>query len=172
MSCQPGQDATPRKVLVAAIGNPGRGDDGIGALIAAQLAGRLPPDVALITRYGDILSLIDDWAGFDAAICIDAAAPMQAPGRIHRIDATYGELPLDLALTSSHAFGLAEAIALAATLQELPETVIVYAIEGVTFDGGAPMTPEVAAAAAEVTERVIAEAGQLRRNKQENVFHA
>ena len=57
----------------------------------------------IITRYGDILSLIDDWAGFDAAVCIDAAAPMGAPGRIHRIDPAYGELPLDLSLTSSHA---------------------------------------------------------------------
>jgi hydrogenase maturation protease len=151
------------KVLVAAIGNPDRADDGAGALVAAGLAERLPPDVALVTRSGGILSLIEDWVGFDAVVCVDAAAPMGAPGRIHRIDAGNGELPRGLAFASSHAFGLAEAIALALTLKSLPPTVIVYAIEGAAFEAGAAMTPEVAAAAAAVADRVVAEVGRLRR---------
>ncbi|MGO9359526.1 MAG: hydrogenase maturation protease [Xanthobacteraceae bacterium] len=153
------------KVLVVAVGNPDRADDGIGALVATKLAGQLPSDVALIARSGNMLSLIEDWAGFDAVVCIDAAAPMGVPGRIHRIDAGAGELPHDASLASSHAFGLAEVIALAAALRSLPAAVIVYAVEGASFDGGAAMTPEVTVAVAEAADRVVAEVGRLRRHE-------
>ncbi len=167
-----GQAAPPRKVLVVAVGNPDRSDDGVGALVAMKLAGRLPPDTALIARSSDILALIEDWAGFDALVCIDAAAPMRAPGLIHRIDAAVGDLPRDASFASSHAYGLAEAIALARTLGSLPETVIVYAIEGACFDVDAGMTPEVAAAAAAVADRVVAEVGRLRLREGELISPA
>jgi hydrogenase maturation protease len=157
-------DAARPKILVVAIGNPDRGDDGVGALVATELAGRLPPEVALVARRGDILALVEDWRGFDAVVCVDAAAPIEAPGRIHRIDAGADELPRGASLASSHGFGLAEALALADALQSRPETVIVYAIEGGCFAGGAAMTPEVAAAASEVANRVVAEVGWLRRH--------
>jgi hydrogenase maturation protease len=155
-------DAALPKVLVVAIGNPDRADDGLGALVATKLAGRLPADVPLVARRGDILSLIEDWAGFDAVVCIDAAAPMGVPGRIHRIDAGAGELPHGVSFASSHAFGLAEVTALAAALRSLPATVIIYAVEGGCFDGGAAMTPKVTVAVAEVADRVLAEVGRLR----------
>ena len=86
----------PRKVLVACLGNPDRGDDGLGAAVARALAGRLPDGVGLAVRSGDMLGLIDDWAGFDAVVCVDAAAPMDAslgtPGRIHRVDLARDDL--------------------------------------------------------------------------------
>jgi hydrogenase maturation protease len=153
------------KVLVVGIGNPDRADDGVGALVATRLAGRLPPDVALVARRGDILCLIEDWAGIDAVVCIDAAAPMEMPGRVHRIDAGAGELSSGVSFASSHAFGLAEAITLAAALRSLPGTVVVYAIEGASFESGGAMTPEVMVAAAEVADRVVAEVGRIRRHE-------
>lgn len=155
--------APPPTILVVAIGNPDRGDDGVGALVATQLAGRLPPGVALVARSGDLLALVEDWRGCDAVVCIDAAAPIEAPGRIHRIDAGAGELPRGASPTSTHGFGLAEALALADMLRSRPPTVIVYAIEGAGFAGGAAMTPAVAVAAAEVADRVVAEVGRLRQ---------
>lgn len=155
--------AEARRVLVACLGNPDRGDDGIGALVAKSLAGRLPADAALLTRRGDMLSLIEDWACFDALVCVDAAVPMGAPGRIHRIDLAMDELPADMALTSSHAFGLGEAIRLASALQCAPQEIIIYAVEAYCFDGGAPMTAEVAAAAPDVSRRIVAEVDRLIR---------
>jgi hydrogenase maturation protease len=160
MSGLPESKLSSPKILVAAIGNPDRADDGVGALVATRLAGRLPPGVALVSRHGDILALVEDWSGFDMVVCIDAVAPMEMPGRIHRIDAGSGELPHGVSFGSSHAFGLAEAIALAAVLGSLPGTVIVYAIEGASFEVGAGMTPEVTAAAADVADRVIDEVGR------------
>lgn len=153
--------ARRKGILVAGIGNPDRGDDAIGLLVAERLAHRLPPGVPLLTRSGDLLGLIDDWADYKALVCIDAAAPMGAPGRIHRIDAAAGELPTGLSPASSHAFGLAEAIALARALGAMPGQAVVYAIEGARFDAGAPMTPAVAEAAAEAAERIVHEVGRL-----------
>ncbi len=154
---------SPRKVLVACLGNPDRGDDRIGALVAEALSGRLPPDVALIVRSGDMLALIDDWEGSDAFVCVDAAAPMGLPGRIHRFDLARDELPAEMAVASSHAFGLAEAIGLARMLGRAPRDIVVYAVEGACFDVGAAVTFEVAAAADRLVDRVVAEVARLRQ---------
>jgi hydrogenase maturation protease len=148
-------------VLVAGIGNPDRGDDGIGPLVVRRLAKRVPPDiaphVAIVERTGDALALIDDWAGRDAVILVDAAAPGSAPGTIHRIDLLEDALPTDVTLSSTHAFGVADAVGLARTLGLLPRRVIVYAIEGANFDLGAPISRKVAAALNEVVARVANE---------------
>ncbi|MGO9462069.1 MAG: hydrogenase maturation protease [Rhodomicrobium sp.] len=153
--------AAARKVLVACIGNPDRGDDGIGALVAEKLAGMLAAGAELLVRNGDMLSLIEDGAGSDALVCVDAAAPMDAPGRIHRIDLAAGELPGELLAASTHGFGLADAIGLARTLACAPPDIVIYGIEGCCFDAGAPMTPEVAAAADEAAALIADEVRRL-----------
>jgi len=154
----PGDPAEARaKVLVAAIGNPDGGDDGVGPLVAQTLSGRLPVEAKLVVRSGDMMSLIEDWVAFDAVICVDAAAPRGAPGHVHRIDLAEDKLPPELSFTSSHAFGLAEAIELARVLELAPKRIIVYAIEGDCFDAGAPFTPAVLSAAAEVADCIAGE---------------
>jgi hydrogenase maturation protease len=157
---------------VVGLGNSDRGDDGIGAIVVHRLAGRLPSDVAILVRSGNMLSLIEDWANFDALVCADAAVPMGAPGRIHRIDLAAGELPQNISATSSHGLGLAEAIALARALKCAPQDIIVYAIEGCCFNGGASVTPQVTAAAEEVADRIVAEVTRLRQNPMEAASHA
>jgi hydrogenase maturation protease len=166
-----GHAAASRRVLVVGLGNPDRGDDGIGAIVARRLMGRLPSHVAIMVRSGDILSLIEDWGSFDALICADATAPMGAPGRIHRIDLETGALPNNISPTSSHSLGIADAIALARALNRAPQDIIVYAIEGCCFSGGAPVTPQVATAAGEVADRIIADVIRLRRSSAEAASH-
>jgi hydrogenase maturation protease len=158
------REAVSRKVLVVGLGNSERADDGVGVEAARQLAGRLPEDVTLLVGGRDVLSLVDDWAGFDALVCIDAAAPMGNPGRIHRIDLATAELPREMSLVSSHAFGLVEAVRLARTLQRAPQAIIVYAIEGDRFDLGAPMTAAAAAAVDGVIQCVTIEVDRLRQS--------
>ncbi len=159
----PQSDRAPRKVLVIGLGNPDRGDDGLGARVAEMLRGRLPASVAIIARRGDMLSLIDDWKGYDALVCIDASAPMGVPGRVRRIDLAATDLPPDLARASSHAFGVADTIALARSLQLAPREIVLYAVEGSSFDALSPLSPEVANAVDDVADRVIAEMERLRR---------
>jgi hydrogenase maturation protease len=158
----------PAEVLVLCLGNPDRGDDAIGPSVAEALAGCLPAGAELMTRSGDMLSLVEDWDGYDALICVDAAAPMGEPGRIHRFDLAVQDLPPGMAFLSSHAFGLGEAVALARALGLAPRHIVVYAIEGESFETGAPISDRVAAAIAPAAERVATEATTL----QESPSHA
>lgn len=95
-------------------------------------------------------------------ILVDAAAPGTTPGRIHRLDLLKDELPADLSLSSTHAFGVANAVGLARTLGLLPRTMIVYAVEGANFAPDAPLSAKVAAAVDEVVSRLTAELQLLR----------
>ena len=157
------EPAAAPKILVACIGNPDRGDDGIGPLVAAKLEGQLPGDAALIVRRGDMLALAGDFAGCGALVCVDAAAPMSSPGQIHRIDLTTEELPRELLSASTHGFGLADAVELARALGRAPPTIVIYAVEGACFDAGATLTHAVAGAADETARLVAAEVDRLSR---------
>jgi hydrogenase maturation protease len=155
------------KLLVVGIGNSDRGDDGVGPLVVRRLGECMPAELAgsvtILERGGDALALIDDWAGRDGVILVDAAAPVSAPGRIHRFNLFEDVLPIEISLSSTHAFGVADAVGLARTLGLLPNHLIVYAIEGADFGLGTPMTRLVGAAADEVVERIIDELRCLER---------
>lgn len=153
------------QVMVLALGNPERGDDGLGPAVAARLQGRLPAGVALRLCAGDVLGLLEEWAGVDVLLCVDASAPQGEPGRIRRLDlaaAAAGLVP-EPALASSHGFGLAEALGLARALGLAPPRIVVHAVEGCHFAAGAPLSAEVAAAVDEVAERMLAEVAGFRR---------
>ena len=160
------------RLLVIGIGNPDRGDDGIGPLVGRRLAGHVPPCVTIVERSGDALALIDDWAGRDAVILVDAAASGGKPGRVHRIDLTRDTLPTGLSLASTHAFGVAQAVGLARTLGLLPRRLVAYAVEGAGFDPGAPISPQVAAVVDDVVVRVAAEVCRLQRELAEGTRQA
>jgi hydrogenase maturation protease len=142
-------------LVIIGVGNPYRADDGIGPLVAARLA--VLPGARVISRDSDAFTLIEEWTGVDTAVLIDAAAAISTPGRIHRIDLSSDELPCELGIASTHAFGVANAVALGRALDRMPRRLVIYAVEGVCFDPGASMTAEVAAAAAEVAGLVLAE---------------
>ena len=160
------------RVLILGIGNPDRGDDGVGPLVIEYLAGRLPSDVDVRVRTGDVLALIDEWMDFQSVIVIDAAASMGAPGRVHRVDALHETLPTPPLPASSHAFGLAEVLGLAQALENAPAEVVVYAIEGENFETGAAMTAKVQAAARIVADKVVGEVSQVPQLHEEVNTHA
>lgn len=150
------------RVAVTALGHPDRGDDAAGLLVAEVLQKMLPEDVPVLTHHGDALSLLDHWSDRDAVVCVDAAASMGEPGRVHRIDLSVDTLPPESG-TSSHALSLAEAISLGRALGLTPGRIIVYAIEGRCFETGAKPTPEVAAAVAPAAREVAREVARLRQ---------
>ena len=156
-----GATAAAGKVLVIGIGNPDRGDDGIGPLVAQRIAECRLSGVTTLIRSGDALALIEDWTGHDAVVLIDAAAMPKSrcptPGRVHRIDLLTEPFPPELSLASTHMFGVVEAVGLARALGMLPGRMIAFAIEGTEFGPGARLSPEVAAAAGETAARIVAE---------------
>ena len=143
--------------LVIGFGNPDRGDDAAGPLVARLLAGRI--NARVLERHGDALALLEAWEGAEVLVLVDAAAPMGMPGRIHRLDLA-ADLPRELSVGSVHSFGLPEAVALSRRLGTLPPRVVVHAIEGACFDVGADVSPEVAASVETVAERIAAEFGR------------
>jgi hydrogenase maturation protease len=143
--------------LVIGLGNPDRGDDAVGLHIARRVATLGLPDVVVEEAGGDSLALLDRWAGLGRVVLVDAAAPLALPGRIHRLDPPAGPLPRDLALSSTHAFGVAEAVELSRRLGLLPRRMTIYAIEAACFDPGAALSPAVAAAVGPAAERIAAE---------------
>lgn len=152
----------PHPIRVIGIGNRDRGDDGLGPLVAERLQKKIPGDVAVIARHGDVLSLLDDWMGAEAAILVDAAASITAPGIIHRIDLIAEMIPPEFSLASTHAFGISQAVGLGRTLGILPPSLILYAVEAATFDPGFALTSKVLAAAETVVQRILGEVAALR----------
>jgi hydrogenase maturation protease len=96
-----------------------------------------------LEHEGDCTRLVDAWDGQEEVAVVDAAASGAPPGTIHLIDAGAGPLPAAMLRSSTHAFGVADAIELARALGRLPPRLRVYAIEGADFAIGAGLSPEV-----------------------------
>jgi hydrogenase maturation protease len=129
--------------------------------VAARLSQRHLDGVEVIVRTGDMLALVEDWRGAEVVVLIDAAASMSQPGCVHRIDLACAALPRGVTISSTHAFGIPEAIDLARVVGALPRRFIVYAVEGACFDHGVAMTAVVAAAADRVADLA---SGDLRQS--------
>ena len=125
--------------------------------MARALSGTLPDGVEVLEREGEPTSLIGAWEGADAVWLVDAVASGAAPGTVHRVDASRESLPAGFARTSTHHFGLPEAVELARTLHKLPSRLVVYGVEGANFDAGDVLSPEVAAAVLRVAEAIRSE---------------
>lgn len=133
--------------LVIGIGNEYRGDDAVGLYVVRGLAGRLPENCAVKESPGETTHLINAWEGYRKVILVDAVRGTSAAGTVHRIDATRQSLPDNWIHHSAHTVSLPEAIKLAQTLKIMPESLIIYGIEGTHFDPGAGMSEEVKSAA-------------------------
>jgi hydrogenase maturation protease len=144
------------RALVIGIGNDSRGDDAAGLEVARRVGRRLAhvDGVSVVECDGDAAFLLDRWSAASLVFVIDAVRSGALPGRIHRVDLARQRVPLVLHGTSSHAFGLAEAVELGRSLDRLPPHLVLYGIEATAFDLGAPMSPAVAAASIQVARRV------------------
>jgi hydrogenase maturation protease len=132
-------------VLVIGIGHPDRGDDAAGLLVARRLATTSSISLDVRESGGDLLTLVDDWAGAEAVILVDVVVGMGPPGEVRVLDLLAETAPAERNV-SSHGFGLGEAIALSRALGTLPKAFRLVGIEGSRFDIGTPPTPVVQAA--------------------------
>lgn len=146
-------------VLVIGLGNDYRGDDGAGRHCVRMLQGE--GGARVLEQSGEGAALMDSWKGAGAVILVDAVQAGGAPGTIHRLDAQVAPIPAQFFHYSTHAFSVAEAVELARALDELPPRLILYGIEGESFEAGAPLSPAVARAVPEVAQRVRQEIQEL-----------
>ncbi|WP_018265835.1 hydrogenase maturation protease [Methylosinus sp. LW4] len=138
------------------VGNPDRGDDGVGARVAALLRESAVQDVVeCCGEAGDILAALEE---VGEAIIVDASFSGAPAGTVRRFDLAAEGAPLSLDLGwSSHGFGLAEAIGLARALGALPSVCVLFTIEGESFAPGAPLSAAAQAGAAAATARILAD---------------
>ena len=115
------------RVTVIGIGTR-NGDDAAGLDVAAALAALpLPPAVEVIRCERPLPDLLDALADADAAVIVDAARGVAAPGCARRVAR---EELAQLVATSSHGFGVAHALALVEALGRAPKRVELVATEG------------------------------------------
>ena len=142
-------------MLVIAVGNVFRGDDGAGPQVAARVRTLDLPRVTVVDALGDV-GLIDLWTGHDHVVLLDAVRSGAAPGTVIRRDLVAAPLPREWFHLSSHQLGLADAVELARTMGQLPPRLVFIGIEGEHFESGIGLSPRVTAAldeAARVVER-------------------
>ena len=148
-------------------GNIDRGDDAAGVLVARRLhalgvetlgveaPGFEIPGLEIIEQSGESFSLMDSWTGSERVILVDATAPSGTPGQIRAWNAHVDRLPEDVFPCSTHAFGVREAVELARVMNRLPQTLLIYGIEGKQFSFGAPLSPEVERAVESVAQQLL-----------------
>jgi hydrogenase maturation protease len=132
-----------RLLSLIGIGNRFRRDDAAGLEVVRRLRLAHPPGVRLIEEEGEPASLIEAWSSADEALVVDSISSGAAPGKLHRFDVTDAPLPAQVFNPSTHALGLPEAVELARELGQLPRRLIVYGIEGETFETGEGLSEPV-----------------------------
>jgi hydrogenase maturation protease len=144
----------PYRVLVLGVGNACRGDDAVGLVVAQRLQEAPLDGVTVMPTAGEATALLALWQGTDAVVLVDAVRAGARPGTLHRFAVRTHPLPAMFSRVSTHAFGVAEAIELARVLRQLPPVLVVYGVEGATFEMGAGLSAAVAAAVPQTVAQV------------------
>ena len=146
------------EIRIIGVGNDFRGDDAVGLQVARSIREMDLPQVAVLETGGEAGRLMELWQDPTPVILIDAMHSGVPPGTIYRFAAGVEPIPAGyFPSTSTHSLGVVESIELARVLRQLPSRLVVYGIEGESFEAGAPLSPKVARAAEEVVRRVLKE---------------
>jgi hydrogenase maturation protease len=132
---EPQREELEKLLSLIGIGNRFRSDDAAGLEVVRRLRLAHPPGVRLIEQEGEPASLIESWSSVDEALVVDSVSAGSAPGTLHRFDVTDAPLPAQV-FPSTHAMGLPEAVEVARELDRLPKRLVVYGIEGQSWEAG------------------------------------
>lgn len=142
-------------IRIIGLGNGMRGDDAVGLMAARRIRQEVGDRVEVIEAEMAGVDLVELMKGAHVAILIDAARSGQAPGTIHRLDASAGPIGGRIFPRSSHALGTVDALELARAMEVLPATVIVYGVEAGNTEAGRPLSPLVATALDQVVDQIV-----------------
>ena len=151
---------TPQ-VTIIGVGNPFRGDDAVGPLVAQRLIDHFRDDtrVRVCDLDGEPVRIIQAWEGSHRVLVVDAVRSGAPVGTIHRYTADgvrgIGALAGEAMVASGHALGLGDAVDLAAALGQMPPHLEVRAVEGVCFELGEAMSAPVGVACDDIVIEII-----------------
>ena len=152
--------------VVVAVGNEFRRDDGVALVVADALRGRVPEGTRIVRCEQEPSRLLDAWEGATAAFVVDASASGADPGTVRRFDASATPVPAGVFRSSTHAFGVGDAVELARALGTLPPLVLVYGVEGEDFAAGTGLSEPVARAVVRVAELLAADVAAADREEE------
>jgi len=138
-------------MLVVGLGNSDRGDDAAGLLVAQRLSAC---GIEALQHTGSMTDLLDIWQNAEQVLIVDAIASGGVPGTVHVWNARTTEFATEIFRSSTHAFGLADLLKLATTLERLPVKVTIYGIEGSQFLFGTPPSVQVLAGVQRTIEEI------------------
>ena len=118
------------KTLILGLGNPIRGDDGVGLCVAQALKDKLDPsEVTVIGASAAGLDILDLLAGYEKAIIIDAIQSRKGKtGQIYRLEPEAFDATRHTA--TPHDVNFATALELGRRLGlDLPKQITIFAIE-------------------------------------------
>jgi hydrogenase maturation protease len=152
------------RVRVIGCGNRDAGDDAAGLLAVAEARAKLAgtPGVEVV-EAGPGLHVLDLIEGVGTVVVVDAVRTKggaRSPGTIVRVQAGEPFPPALSSALSSHEFGLAETIGLAAELGRVAN-VAFLGVEVGDVRAGAPLSEPVAAAVPALTEMVVSEVARV-----------
>jgi hydrogenase maturation protease len=156
------------KYVILGVGNAYRRDDGVGLAVAARLQGLVPGRVDIIPCEQEPSRLIDAWQDADTALVVDAIESGAEAGTLVRFDASEIAIPARMFRTSTHAFGVGDAIELARVLGRLPARVFVYGVEGAEFQAGEGLSAAVEAAIEPTAAMVLEDLDRALREEEES----
>ena len=147
------------KTLVLALGNPLRGDDGVGTAVLSKLAAYpiIPPEVVLQDGGTPGLETVLLLEGYERAIIIDAADMGLEPGTWRRFSSAKLAAQEAALMGTLHQAGLAEALALGEALNMLPDEVIIFGVQPAVIGWEPGLSAGVETAVEEVCAAVLLE---------------
>jgi hydrogenase maturation protease len=145
--------------LILGVGNPLRGDDALGVLVAQQLQARtdLPPHVTVIDGGTEGIGLIPVMEIYRRVIVVDAVMMGLLAGTIRRF--TWDEIHLGSVEQplSLHQSDLTTTLLLAEALDSLPPELVIYGIQPQNTEWDQPLSQEIERALPILVEALIHE---------------
>jgi len=152
-----GGDSRPT-TLVIGLGNPLRGDDGVGVRAIQMLAAQaLPPGVQLADGGTQGLGIVNLMEGQQRVVLIDAAEVGRAPGQFVRFTLDEAQLRGNGQHLSVHAAGLRDALLLAQALKVLPDEVVIFGVQPASLEWNDRLSREVEATVPDLVAAVLTE---------------
>ncbi len=123
-------------ILVLAVGNPSRGDDALGPMLAARLEAERLPGVEVITDFQLQVEHALDLVGRARALFVDAGAGTPSPFELRPVEAAPGYLHTTHALSPEAVLATYCRVAAGP-----PPPAWLLCVRGESFELGAPLSP-------------------------------
>jgi hydrogenase maturation protease len=149
--------------LILGIGNILLRDEGVGVrVVEAMQQIPLPGGVEILDGGTSGVDLVDEVAGRDKLIVIDAVKTHLAPGTVLRFGLDKLVAKVD-DMVSLHEFGLVETLNAAKCLGCMPRQVVIFGVAPADTSPGLTLSDTVASVLSKVIRLALAEAGNKAR---------